>query len=362
MEIYQNSILKLIVRQGTDSDRKKVILTSGELGYATDTRRLYIGNSVLSGGDVVGNISHTTKTTIDGNYPTAVIGDIAFSSDVSKLYRLKGTTANDLSSWEVIGGVYTSGDSYIKIASDNKLSLASLSANSVSNDLVKFPLILDSGKITLSSTIPFTTVSNKTITFGYGLSATVNGVNQTNIPINSLSANIILTTAPFPAISANMVSNDLVKFPIILDSGKITLSSTIPTYYVSTKTITVSGGLKAISDGVDVTGITMNSLDSNLLIESNKILAMYDGTTSTLLYSKNLSSTPVIKLSAGHYRFLYNNLPTTYIYPMVNIFGSTPIDCEARVLSVSLSTCDVQILSSSGPAIQDGVITLTISY
>lgn len=362
MEINQNSILKLIVRQGTDLDRNKVILTSGELGYTTDTRRLFVGNSVLSGGDVVGNISHDTNTTITGNYPTAIKGDIAFSSDLSKLYRFKGTNANDLSSWEVIGGVYTSGDSYITISTDNEITLGLLSANSVSSDLIKFPLILDSGKIALSSKIPFQTVSNNTITFGYGLSATINGINQTNIPINSLSANIVLTTTPFQAISSNMVSSDLVKFPIILDSGKIALSSNIPTYFVSTKTITISSGLKATSNGLNVTNSSMNLLDSNLLVESNQILAMYDGNTSTLSYSRNLSSTPVIKLSAGHYRFFFDDLFTSNLYPISNIFGGTPIGCSSRPISITSTSCDIQIMSASGPAITDGIVTLSISY
>jgi len=288
MTINQNSILKLVVRQGTDLERKQVILTSGELGYSTDTKRLFVGDSVLSGGKVVGNISHDTNSTIPSNYPTAVKGDIAFASDSSKLYRFTGTNANDLSSWEVIGGVYTSNSPYILISSDNELTLAPLSANSISNDAIQFPLI----------------------------------------------------------------SN----------AGKITLSATIPTSYVSTKTITVSSGLKSTSNGSSTTNTPVNPLDSNIIIESNQILAMYNGTTNTLSYSRNLGGTPVTRLSAGHYRFIYNTLPTSSIYPLVNIFGPTPINCASRVISVTTTSCDVQIFNASGPAVTDAIVTLNISY
>jgi hypothetical protein len=44
IEIYENTLLKLIVRQGPDSQRKQIILDAGELGYSTDTKRLYIGD------------------------------------------------------------------------------------------------------------------------------------------------------------------------------------------------------------------------------------------------------------------------------------------------------------------------------
>ena len=38
IEILQNTLLKLIVRQGSDSDRKNILLDAGELGYTTDAK------------------------------------------------------------------------------------------------------------------------------------------------------------------------------------------------------------------------------------------------------------------------------------------------------------------------------------
>jgi hypothetical protein len=367
MEIYQNSILKLIVRQGTDLERKSVVLTSGELGYTTDTNRLYIGNSVLSGGKVVGNISHTTNTTIQGNYPTAVVGDYAYSSDESKLYRCKSSSnVTDLSSWEVVGGVYTSNDNHIVISTDNKITLAKLSANAVDNDLVKGPIILDSGKIALSSKIPFQAVSTNTITFSTGLSATSNGVSILNQAINPLSSTNIVVSVAASLLSANAVSPDLVKFPIILDSGRITLSSTIPiTYIESTKFLTVSSGLISRINGGINTGTPMSVMNSNITLETNQILALYDGATQTLSCSRNLSSTPVQYLSTGRYRFLFEPLNTSNLYPNVNIIGdiSSNYMYNARILSFTNSSCDVIVYNQTdGNTNLDIPISLIISY
>ena len=82
MEIFQNTLIKLVARQGSDSDRKKVLLTSGEPAYTTDTRRFFVGNGVLSGGDVVGNLYQGDFT---GGDPSTVepaeIGDLAYDTD-----------------------------------------------------------------------------------------------------------------------------------------------------------------------------------------------------------------------------------------------------------------------------------------
>ena len=39
IEILENTLLKLLVRRGTDYDRQQITLDSGELGYTTDTQR-----------------------------------------------------------------------------------------------------------------------------------------------------------------------------------------------------------------------------------------------------------------------------------------------------------------------------------
>jgi hypothetical protein len=74
IEIFENTLLQLITRQGTDNDRTEVILKSGELGYTTDTKRLFVGDGSEYGGNVVGNKfrGYTTNLTSLGSTITIV--------------------------------------------------------------------------------------------------------------------------------------------------------------------------------------------------------------------------------------------------------------------------------------------------
>lgn len=129
MEILKNTILKLIYRQGSNVDRKFIRFNSGEPAYTNDTERLYIGNGILSGGNPVSNFFLGTTTDIT-TFTNAEIGDTAFDNDKGKLYALDKTTASNLSSWENIGGVYTSGDSRVIINGSNQISLSGVAGTS----------------------------------------------------------------------------------------------------------------------------------------------------------------------------------------------------------------------------------------
>lgn len=55
IQITQDSIVKILVRRGTDSERKLTTLTEGELGYTIDSQRLFIGDGITLGGVPAGN-------------------------------------------------------------------------------------------------------------------------------------------------------------------------------------------------------------------------------------------------------------------------------------------------------------------
>jgi len=55
IEITSESIVKVLIRRGTDSERQLTTLTEGELGYSIDTQRLFIGDGITAGGVVAGN-------------------------------------------------------------------------------------------------------------------------------------------------------------------------------------------------------------------------------------------------------------------------------------------------------------------
>lgn len=98
-----SEIAKILIRKGTNADRLLVTLSEAELGYTTDTDRLYVGDGTTPGGIVVSNKNWgevaSTATLITLN---AEINDIAFYN--SKTYTLTALPASTLTNWVVVAG------------------------------------------------------------------------------------------------------------------------------------------------------------------------------------------------------------------------------------------------------------------
>ena len=151
IEIYENTLLKLLVRRGSDADRQNIILSQGEIGYTTDTNRLFVGDGVNLGGVVVGNKfagSRTDVTTITN----VVSGDYAFDTDGNQLYIYNGGSPSNIANWTSIGGVYTAGDGSIIVTSNtNTITVGTLSANNFDKDAVGNSIVVDSaGRVALN--------------------------------------------------------------------------------------------------------------------------------------------------------------------------------------------------------------------
>ena len=118
-------IIKLKLRRGTDSQRQLVILEQGELGYTIDTKRVWVGDGILSGGNIVGNIAHTPLNVVNKTgLTTAVRGDLVLEQGL--LYQLSGTDYSLASSWGFIG-TRVDNDT-IEYNANNQLVIKSLSA------------------------------------------------------------------------------------------------------------------------------------------------------------------------------------------------------------------------------------------
>ena len=153
IEILENTLLKLLVRRGTDHDRKQIILTTGELGYATDTERLYIGNSTDAGGILVGNKwkgSTADLTTLAG----VITGDYAYDTSTNTLNVLIAGTGSNASDWYTVADQLSAGDTTINIDGENKITVDTLSAGNFSHDALGDSIELDgSNRIALSGTV-----------------------------------------------------------------------------------------------------------------------------------------------------------------------------------------------------------------
>jgi hypothetical protein len=101
MEIFNNSIIRLIFRQGGDNERKQIVFKSGEPAWASDSERLFVGNGYLSGGKVAGNLFLGSGNDIT-TFSPGVLGDTAYNSDTKTLFRIKQNDGSVLSDWEII--------------------------------------------------------------------------------------------------------------------------------------------------------------------------------------------------------------------------------------------------------------------
>jgi hypothetical protein len=104
------SVAKLKVRRGKDNDRKQVILDQGELGFTTDTHRLFVGDGLTIGG-LNASINFYTATSFT-NLTVAQVGDLVFRTDTNTLYALTGTTTGNLPD-------YSNPNAYIQLVNIN---------------------------------------------------------------------------------------------------------------------------------------------------------------------------------------------------------------------------------------------------
>lgn len=83
INVTSDTVIKLIIRRGTDADRQNVIFYSGELGYTLDTKRVFVGDGVTQGGNIVGNINFGIVQGKEIYAGVAYPGDILFQSQTS---------------------------------------------------------------------------------------------------------------------------------------------------------------------------------------------------------------------------------------------------------------------------------------
>jgi len=95
----ETEIVKLKIRRGLDAQRTSVVLEQGELGYTTDNKRVWVGDGITLGGEVIGNKNYITANKL--TLTSATRGDTAYENN--RLYQLKGGSVSSLSNWEEIG-------------------------------------------------------------------------------------------------------------------------------------------------------------------------------------------------------------------------------------------------------------------
>lgn len=95
-------IVKIKLRRGSELQRKLVTFDQGELGYVTDTKRVFVGDGSTTGGTVVGSKVFTPITSNKVGL-AAYAGDVVVENNL--MYQLTGTNATALSAWKLISPV-----------------------------------------------------------------------------------------------------------------------------------------------------------------------------------------------------------------------------------------------------------------
>lgn len=162
IEIFENTLLKLLVRRGPNVDRQNVVLSEGELGYTTDTKKLFIGDGSTAGGILVGGSKFVGAATNVTTFVNVESGDFAYDTDNLNFYSFIGGDTSNINNWRKIGGVYSAGNTTLSTNSTNQFFVGTLSAGNFSNNALGQSLTLDNTlKITLSSTIKVDKISTQ---------------------------------------------------------------------------------------------------------------------------------------------------------------------------------------------------------
>ena len=115
IEITENTVIRNLIRKGTNADRETITLASGELGFTTDSERVFVGNSTAQGGTAAGDYL------VVGN---KFLGEVESFSDVNALpgdtFKLDGNlysrktdysgNASDATGYNLLGAAFAAGD------------------------------------------------------------------------------------------------------------------------------------------------------------------------------------------------------------------------------------------------------------
>ena len=148
IEILENTLLKLLVRRGTDAERQLITLDVGELGYTTDGKRLFVGDGSTVGGNVAGNVflGSTTDHTL---ITEGTAGDFAFNTTNNTLYAKTST------GWDRVAVLFQAADGSIEVdVNAGTIAVGTLSASHFENatNVTGNSIEIVSGQISLSST------------------------------------------------------------------------------------------------------------------------------------------------------------------------------------------------------------------
>lgn len=233
------SIIKLKVRRGTDAQRRTITLEQGELGYTTDTNRLYVGDGFTVGGAPAGAVNSTPLNYVNSLTGVTGAGLYDIVSANSLLYQLTGTNYTSLSSWAFIGtkvdnstiqyngnNIITlkdrgiTGTKFASTAGYSQGAIIATAANGLSANIDNTTVKITSNRLTVG-TISAGNVSNRALGNGLrGGDGTTLSINATPSSFGYNSGVLTLTALPFGIVNSASLSSNMIGPGLLIDTDK----------------------------------------------------------------------------------------------------------------------------------------------
>ena len=310
------SIIKLKVRRGTDAQRRTIILEQGELGYTTDTNRLYVGDGATVGGAPVGVVMAKPVTLVNSLTGITGAGLYDIVSANSLLYQLTGSNYTSLSSWAFIGTKvdnatiqYNGGNSITlkdngitgtKFASSAVFSqgaITATAANGLSANIDNSTVKITTNRLTVG-TISAGNISNRALGNGLrGGDGTTISINATPSSFGYNSGVLALTALPFGIVNSNSLSSNMIGSGLYIDTDK-KVKANIQTIDPS---LTLASNILSITPVVAAATTTF----ANITYNTNGQITNTRSAISTTLTGRSSNTT-----SANTYVSAFNGFPS----------------------------------------------------
>jgi alpha-tubulin suppressor-like RCC1 family protein len=190
IEITQSTLLKLLIRRGSNEERKNITLSEGELGYAVDTKKLFIGDGATVGGIPV-TVEFYYGASAPTSYNAATTGDFAYDSTNGILYVLTGTDPTNASDWSEVGNDVRVDNATMQLLTyggvPNTLAVKTVSATQLDPNLTGIGLEFSGNTIQTTANQSFNSINLRsaaalqiptTLQFG-----TAGGATQYSMPV-----------------------------------------------------------------------------------------------------------------------------------------------------------------------------------
>lgn len=335
------SIIKLKVRRGTDSQRQRVILEQGELGFTVDTQRLFIGNGILSGGVVTGNVFHNPLPVSNtrNSLNNAVRGDVV--NENGFLYQLSGSDYSQLSSWAFIGPKLNNTSIGYNASREIELKSNGIDANKFASTAA----YNRGGLVATSLSGLSANVDGITLTITSNNQLSVLQVNQNNITSSSLGNG--LTGGSGNLIRLNVGSG------FSFNSGVLSLTS-VPLSSVGLNSIgpdAIGSGL-SLSAGKVVSDI--RSVDNSTIQVNSGVLQLKNFITGGSSKFKNFTFNDYGQITSSSSTITQSFTGSDTTHPVLSVFNGDPLQTVytnqtlVSVISSNGTTSNNILLSSAG--------------